>query len=97
MKRVLLAIVHLYQRFLSPLLVALFGPTCRFQPTCSAYAEACLRTHGPWRGSLLSANRLCRCHPFSKGGFDPPPPLPSPTTPSATEASAAPSSAHAPS
>ncbi|MFO0548890.1 MAG: membrane protein insertion efficiency factor YidD [Polyangiaceae bacterium] len=76
MSRVLIALIRLYQLTLSRLLVALFGPVCRFQPSCSRYAIACLRDHGVLRGSLLSAKRLCRCHPFHPGGFDPPPPRP---------------------
>jgi len=71
--RLLIAIVRLYQRTLSPLL-GLAGPMCRFEPSCSRYAVACLEQHGAARGSLLSVVRLCKCHPFHPGGFDPPPP-----------------------
>jgi putative membrane protein insertion efficiency factor len=78
MKPLLLGLIRLYQWTLSRLLVALFGPVCRFEPSCSAYAFACVRDHGVLRGSLLSAKRLCKCHPFHPGGFDPPPP-PRPT------------------
>ena len=69
---VLIAIVRLYQRLLSPLVNA-FGPVCRFEPSCSRYAVACLEQHGAARGSLLSIVRLCKCHPFHPGGYDPPP------------------------
>jgi putative membrane protein insertion efficiency factor len=68
-----LGTIRLYQLTLSRLFVALFGPVCRFDPSCSAYALACIEGHGVARGSLLSLRRLCRCHPFSRGGFDPPP------------------------
>ena len=68
--RFLLALVRAYQLVLSPLL----GRVCRFEPSCSRYAAACLRTHGAVRGGLLSVKRLCKCHPFHPGGFDPPPP-----------------------
>lgn len=68
--RFLLALIRVYQMTLSKMI----GPVCRFEPSCSRYAAACLRAHGPWRGSLLSARRLCKCHPFHAGGFDPPPP-----------------------
>lgn len=72
--RLLLALIRLYQLTLSPLL----GPVCRFEPSCSRYAMACLRDHGLLRGSWLSVVRLGKCHPFHPGGFDPPPPrLPS--------------------
>lgn len=68
--RFLIALVRLYRRTLSPFL----GNVCRFEPSCSRYAIACLETHGALRGSLLSIARLCKCHPFHPGGYDPPPP-----------------------
>ena len=68
--RLLIALVRLYRRTLSPLL----GNVCRFEPSCSRYAIACLEGHGAVRGSLLSIARLCKCHPFHPGGYDPPPP-----------------------
>ncbi len=49
--------------------------TCRFQPTCSAYANEALHVHGAWRGGLLTARRMCRCHPWGGSGFDPVPPV----------------------
>jgi len=67
--RLLIALIHLYRRTLSPLL----GNVCRFEPSCSRYAEACLELHGAGRGTLLSIVRVCKCHPFHPGGFDPPP------------------------
>ncbi len=70
MARVLLLLVSGYRRFLSPL----FGPTCRFQPSCSTYAMQALRAHGALRGSWLTVRRLSRCHPFHSGGYDPVPP-----------------------
>jgi len=66
----LIAFVRVYQKLISPLL----PPSCRFEPSCSRYAVACLQTHGAMRGSLLSVRRLCKCHPFHPGGHDPPPP-----------------------
>lgn len=66
--------IRIYQLTLSKLILAIFGPVCRFQPSCSQYAVACLRTHGALRGSLLSVKRLSKCHPFHPGGYDPPPP-----------------------
>lgn len=73
-KTALLALIRLYQLTLSRLLRAAFGPVCRFEPSCSRYAAACIQSHGVLRGSLLSVRRLCKCHPFHPGGFDPPPP-----------------------
>lgn len=68
--RFLIALVRGYQIILSPWL----GRVCRFEPSCSRYAVACLAAHGAMRGSLLSVKRLCKCHPLHPGGFDPPPP-----------------------
>ena len=65
----LVGFIRLYQRLLSPLL----GNVCRFEPSCSRYAVACLETHGAARGTLLSVARVCKCHPFHPGGYDPPP------------------------
>jgi putative membrane protein insertion efficiency factor len=67
--RLLVLLIRVYQRTLSPLL----GNVCRFEPSCSRYAAACLEEHGAVRGSLLSIRRLCKCHPFHPGGYDPPP------------------------
>lgn len=60
--------VRLYQIFLSPI----FGRYCRFQPTCSHYFIGAVRKYGAVRGSLKGIARICRCHPFHPGGFDPP-------------------------
>ncbi len=68
--RVLVFLIGLYQKTLSRLL----GRVCRFEPSCSRYAVACLESHGAFRGGLLSLARVCKCHPFHPGGFDPPPP-----------------------
>ncbi len=69
MKTILLLLIRLYRATISPLL----GPRCRFEPSCSAYAEEALRTHGVVRGVALAAWRLGRCHPFARGGIDPVP------------------------
>ena len=72
--------IRLYQRTLSPVLPALFGPACgcRFTPTCSQYAVQALASHGLLAGSWLSLRRLSRCHPFHPGGVDPVPARPVP-------------------
>ena len=59
-----------YSRLISPMLPA----RCRYYPTCSAYAEEAVRTHGIVRGSALAAWRIVRCNPFSRGGVDEVPP-----------------------
>jgi len=65
----LVALVRFYQLLVSPLL----PPSCRFHPSCSAYAAEALRRHGAARGSWLAVKRLARCHPFCEGGIDPVP------------------------
>lgn len=62
--------IRFYRKFISPLK----PPTCRFAPTCSAYALEALEVHGPLKGSCLAVVRICKCHPFHPGGFDPVPP-----------------------
>ena len=69
MAPLLIWLIHLYQRTISRLL----GPRCRFEPSCSRYAAACIESQGALRGSLLSIVRVCKCHPFHPGGYDPPP------------------------
>jgi len=79
----LVMLIRAYQLLVSPLL----GPTCRYYPSCSAYAVEALRVHGAVRGSWLAVRRLLRCHPWSPGGVDHVPPRrahahePSPTRP----------------
>lgn len=67
----MIACIRVYQRTLSPLL----GPCCRFTPSCSHYACACIRDHGALRGGWLTVRRLLRCHPWHPGGVDLPPAL----------------------
>jgi hypothetical protein len=64
----LIAGVRLYQIFLSPVL----GRQCRFQPTCSQYFILAVKKYGAVRGSCRGVLRICRCHPFHPGGYDPP-------------------------
>ena len=68
-KRGLLVIMKGYQYLISPIL----GPCCRFQPTCSIYAEMALEQHGIVKGGYLVIKRLLKCHPFHAGGYDPVP------------------------
>ncbi|MCR4427649.1 MAG: membrane protein insertion efficiency factor YidD [Firmicutes bacterium] len=70
MKLVILFMIQLYRTLLSPLKM---GPSCRYQPTCSEYALEAVRKYGTARGLGLALRRLLRCHPFSKGGYDPVP------------------------
>jgi hypothetical protein len=68
MRRILLALIGFYRRWLSPLKRM---PSCRFLPTCSEYAREAIEVHGALRGGVAALGRLCRCHPFCRGGFDP--------------------------
>lgn len=68
-RRGLIAAVRGYRLLLSPWL----GSSCRFEPTCSAYALEALQRHGAGGGSLLTLGRIVRCHPWCEGGQDPVP------------------------
>jgi putative membrane protein insertion efficiency factor len=70
MKHLLLLALRFYKRALSPVV----GPCCRFEPSCSAYAEEAIHTHGVLRGLGLTVWRLLRCQPFARAGLDPVPP-----------------------
>jgi len=70
LRRAAQAPIRFYRTFISPLK----PPTCRFAPTCSAYALEAIEVHGALKGSLLAAKRISKCHPFHPGGFDPVPP-----------------------
>nr|WP_294914465.1 membrane protein insertion efficiency factor YidD [uncultured Neokomagataea sp.] len=67
---VFLLLIKAYKLGISPFL----GQNCRFEPGCSTYGLLAIRQHGPWRGGYLTVRRICRCHPWSKGGIDYPPP-----------------------
>ncbi|BBK29589.1 putative membrane protein insertion efficiency factor [Allostella humosa] len=67
--RCLVVCARAYQWVLSPL----FPPSCRFEPTCSAYAVEALGRHGALRGSWLTLRRLVRCNPWGSAGYDPVP------------------------
>lgn len=61
--------IRFYQIFISPLK----PPTCRFYPTCSAYAIEAIQKNGPVKGTWLAIKRIAKCHPFHPGGYDPVP------------------------
>ncbi|MBI1313022.1 membrane protein insertion efficiency factor YidD [bacterium] len=65
---ILIALVRLYQLTLSPIV----GQQCRFQPTCSNYFIGAVRKYGVIRGAWKGTLRICRCHPWHPGGYDPP-------------------------
>ena len=65
--RIFVGLIRGYQYVLSPL----FPPACRFYPTCSVYTVEAIKQYGALRGSLKGLWRILRCHPFSRGGYDP--------------------------
>lgn len=69
MSRLLILCMRFYQIFISPLK----PPTCRFYPTCSAYAIEAIQKKGPVKGTWLAIKRIAKCHPFHSGGYDPVP------------------------
>ncbi len=69
MKHVMIWLVRLYQKYISPLK----RPCCRFTPTCSSYAIEAYKKRGFFIGTILTVWRILRCNPFSKGGYDPVP------------------------
>ncbi|MDR3154384.1 MAG: membrane protein insertion efficiency factor YidD [Deltaproteobacteria bacterium] len=92
-----MAAIRFYRLRLSPLK----PPTCRFVPTCSAYALEAVQVHGLWKGLALAAWRILRCQPLCKGGYDPvpppsPPPRKSPPSPGSGGPAAAPAASGRP-
>ena len=70
MKKLFLALIRFYQKNISPLT----PPSCRFRPTCSAYAYEAIQKYGAFKGGLLALWRLLRCNPFNRSNpYDPVP------------------------
>ena len=72
MKRILLFLIRFYRRQISPAT----PPRCRYIPTCSEYAQTAIQRFGAARGGQMALRRVLRCHPWSKGGYDPVPNAP---------------------
>jgi putative membrane protein insertion efficiency factor len=70
-KYIALALIRIYQRFISPLL----PPSCRFEPSCSQYGYEAINKYGFLQGGWLAVKRIGRCQPFHPGGYDPVPEL----------------------
>lgn len=66
LKKILVKIIELYQKISS-----LTPPVCRFTPTCSEYTKQALLKYGLFKGLWLGTKRVCKCHPFNEGGYDP--------------------------
>lgn len=69
MRKILIFLVRVYQRFISPA----FPPSCRYYPTCSTYMIDALKKFGPLLGLIMGISRILRCNPFVRGGVDPVP------------------------
>ncbi len=69
MKRLILALIRFYQRYISPGL----PPSCRFYPTCSQYTYQAVERYGVVKGGWLGIKRILRCQPWNPGGYDPVP------------------------
>ncbi len=70
--KILIRLIEVYQSSLS----LFIGNQCRFYPTCSQYTKEAIEIHGSVKGTLLGARRICSCHPFHEGGYDPVPEKP---------------------
>ena len=68
MKKLMIFLIRFYKTSISPYKG---GKTCRFVPTCSTYAIEAIEKYGAVKGGFLAVKRILRCHPFSKGGYDP--------------------------
>lgn len=66
-KKLLIHLINLYRKYISPLK----PPCCRFVPTCSQYALDAIEKYGGLKGGYMAIKRILRCHPWSKGGYDP--------------------------
>ena len=69
-KKILLAVIHIYQKYISPLKRT---PSCIYTPCCSEYAAQAIKKYGAGKGGFLAIKRILRCHPFHKGGYYPVP------------------------
>ncbi|HOC08965.1 MAG: membrane protein insertion efficiency factor YidD [Clostridiales bacterium] len=67
MKNILIFIINIYRRFISPIKTG----KCRFYPTCSEYAVQSIERYGAVKGMLMAIKRVLKCHPFHPGGYDP--------------------------
>lgn len=67
MKKILIFIINIYRRFISPIKTG----KCRFYPTCSEYAMQSIERYGAVKGMLMAIKRVLKCHPFHPGGYDP--------------------------
>ena len=67
MKKCIIFLIKIYQKTLSPFI----GRNCRYTPSCSEYTIEAINEYGTIKGMIMGFARICRCNPFSKGGYDP--------------------------
>lgn len=66
LKKILIKLIEVYQK------ISKFTPAvCRFEPTCSEYSKQAIEKYGLLKGGWLAIKRVCKCHPFHPGGYDP--------------------------
>jgi uncharacterized protein len=73
MSKLLILVIKIYKKVVSPLLTALIGNACRFTPRCSSYTIEALERYGFLKGLSLSFARILKCHPWGGAGYDPVP------------------------
>lgn len=71
MKKAVMYLLMFYKKHISPSLELSLGHSCRFKPTCSEYMHDAVEKYGAFRGMVIGIKRILRCHPLSKGGWDP--------------------------
>lgn len=71
MKKVMIKLIEWYQKYVSPYLSQVLNIHCKFEPTCSEYTKQAINKYGAIGGIWRGFKRVIRCHPFSKGGYDP--------------------------
>ncbi len=70
MRKLFIFLIHIYKKYISPI-CANFGVHCKYYPTCSEYTRQAIEKYGIFKGGILGIKRICKCNPFSKGGYDP--------------------------